>query len=375
MNEGSSKRNVGSIVRTVAVGAGFTVIVLLLMLWLAGAFHPKIDPGRDSAKAASAPVRPVGNAELAVVRSVTLPRIEAAVGTVRAVHEASVASKLLAKVLEVKATAGQAVLRDEILVRLDDADLSARLRQAQAVEDAARAARDQARIEYDRVHALFERGSAAKIEHDRVETALKSAEAELDGSSQSVTEATAVLGYATIRAPISGVVIDKKVEPGDTVVPGQIVMTLYDSTRMQLVASVRESLTHRLAVGQEIGVRIDALDKACRGTVSEIVPEAQAASRTFEVKVTGPCPPGIYSGMFGRLLIPLDDESALVVARSAVRRVGQLDLVDVAEGGELRRRAVQLGRVMDGDLEVLAGLREGERVVVHSDRDGDGAGD
>ena len=126
---------------------------------------------------------------------------------------------------------------------------------------------------------------------------------------ETVNEVQATLDWATIRSPIDGTVIDKKVDVGDMVTPGQMLVTLFDPKRMQLVASVRESLTHRLQVGQSIGVQVEGLNKQCSGTVSEIVPEAQSASRSFQVKVTGPCPPGIYSGMFGRILIPLDRKS------------------------------------------------------------------
>jgi hypothetical protein len=72
--------------------------------------------------------------------------------------------------------------------------------------------------------------------------------------------------------------------------------------------------------------------------------------------------------MFGRLLIPLDEVEVLTIPRAAVRRIGQLEIVDVVESGFLRRRAVQLGRPLDtpheGLIEVLSGLREGEQVVV-----------
>ena len=142
---------------------------------------------------------------------------------------------------------------------------------------------------------------------------MRSTEAALRQAEETVNEVQATLDWATIRSPIDGTVVDKKVDVGDMVTPGQMLATLYDPTRMQLVASVRESLTHRLQVGQDVSVRIEGLDKQCRGTVSEIVPEAQSASRTFQVKVTGPCPPGIYSGMFGRILIPLQEEQVLVV--------------------------------------------------------------
>jgi len=175
-----------------------------------------------------------------------------------------------------------------------------------------------------------------------------------------------LLDYATIRAPLSGIVVDKRVEVGDTVSPGQILLTLYDPNRMQLVASVRESLAERLHVGDQISARLDALDHDCVATISEIVPQAEEASRSFAVKVTGPCPPGVYSGMFGRIFIPLDDEEILVVPRGAVFRVGQLSFVEVVEDDQQHRRVVQLGRELPEGYEVLAGLRQGERVVIRS---------
>ena len=144
---------------------------------------------------------------------------------------------------------------------------------------------------------------------------------------------------------------------------------------MQLVASVRESLTRRLQVGQSIGVRIDGLNKQCSGTVSEIVPEAQSSSRAFQVKVTGPCPAGIYSGMFGRILIPLEEEQILVIPRQAVR---QGRPTGTRPGGRKRpsiQRAIRTGRnlgdvkdekgqLLRDQVEVLSGLREGEEVVL-----------
>lgn len=353
------------VLRSILMGLVCLVVVVLLMVWLAGGFHHKIDRSPSQSQAAIGHSRELATgAEGAQVRLIRVPQVEQAVGTVRAVHETAVAAKLLAKVMEVNVTAGQAVRKGDVLIRLDDEDLAARVEQAQSSASAARSARDQASIEYERIKQLMQQEAASQIEWDRVQTALKTAEAELQRGEQAVNEAKTVLGYATIRAPIDGEVIDKRVEVGDTATPGQILLTLYDPTRMQLVASVRESLTRRLHVGQTIGVNIETIGHTCDGLVSEIVPEAEAASRTFLVKVTGPCPPGVYTGMFGRLLIPLDDESVLVIPRSAVEQVGQLELVKVVEDDRLRRRAVKLGRPFGDEVEVLSGLREGERVVV-----------
>jgi RND family efflux transporter MFP subunit len=200
--------------------------------------------------------------------------------------------------------------------------------------------------------------------------ALKGAEANLARTRQALEEAQTILEYATIRSPIDGTVVDKRVNAGDTVSPGQVVVTVLDPRRMQLVASVRESLSRSLTVGGQVSVKVDVLDHACSGTVSEIVPESESASRTFQVKVTGPCPEGVYAGMFGRLSIPVGEETVLLIPREAVRTIGQMDVVDVAVDGVRQRRAVRLGRTIDGQFEVLSGLIAGEKVVVDAQAGG-----
>jgi RND family efflux transporter MFP subunit len=347
--------------RVVVTSIVFVAIVIVLMAWLIGVFHPKIEEG--AAEPSTPGGRPVGDAPLVEVVLRSVPRTESAVGTIRAVHETSVASKLLARVVEAPIRAGAQVSRGDVLVRFDDHELAARLRQSEAAVEAAVARQENARILYDRVRRAFEQRAATQTEVDRTRTALDAAEADVQQAEQARSEATTVLGEATVRAPIDGVVIDKHVEVGDTAIPGQVLVTLYDPTRMQLVATVRESLTERLEVGQTVDVSVQALGKTCQGTVSEIVPEAQTASRAFTVKVTGPCPAGVYSGMFGRLLVPLDDEQVVLIPLSAVRRIGQLDVVDVADGGARRRRVIELGRTFDDEVEVLSGLRPGERIV------------
>jgi len=280
-----------------------------------------------------------------------------------------VASKLLAKVTAVHVKAGQAVTKGMVLVELDSADLTARLHQAQAAVDSAKAKRDQAKVEFERIERLDQQNAAAPLEREQTTNAFKAAEAGLRQAEQGLKEAETIVGYASIRSPIDGVAVDKKIEVGDTAQPGQTLVTLYDPTRMQLVASVRESLTHQLQVGKEIPVEIDALDLKCHGTISEIVPEAESASRSFSVKVIGPCPPGVYAGMFGRLMIPLDDTQVLAVPRAAVRMIGQLSVVEVAENGRLIRRAVQTGRSLSPPsgpelVQVLSGLQAGEKVAL-----------
>lgn len=339
---------------------GFAVAVIVPLLWLAGKFTPKVPMNVAAAQPRGAKIE----GQVAPVRTLRLPLVEPAVGTIRAVHETSIGSKLLARVVEINLKAGQKVKDGDVLVRLDDTDLQAKLHQAKAAVTAAEATQAQAAVDKERYERLVKVNAISRQEYEKAATILRSAEAELRRVQEAAKEVQAMLDWATVRSPIEGVVIDKKVDSGDMVAPGQVLVTLFDPKRMQLVASVRESLAHELQVGQSIGVFVDGLNKQCSGTVSEIVPEAQSASRAFQVKVTGPCPTGIYTGMFGRILIPLDEEQVLVIPRQAVRTVGQLELVEVVEKGRASRRAIRTGRFLDGNVEVLSGLHEGEQVVI-----------
>ncbi|MFO0902297.1 MAG: efflux RND transporter periplasmic adaptor subunit [Pirellulales bacterium] len=340
--------------------AGTVGALTVLMLVLAGVFHTKVPDQRATQSRAGT------SGPTAEVKLVSIPRVETAVGTIRAVHEASVASKLLARVLDVKVKAGQTVQQGDVLVQLDDADLQARVKQMESTLAAAQANLDRARSDQDRAQKLFEKSAISRAEFDQAVAGLKTSQAELVRSQQALEEARVMLDHATVRAPLSGVVIDKRVEPGDTAAPGQVLVSLYEPDRMQMVTTVRESLALRLNPGDEVPARLDSLGHECLATVSEVVPQAESASRSFTVKVTGPCPPGAYSGMFGRISIPLGEQQVLLVPAQAVLHVGQLELVDVVDGDAVRRRAIRTGKPHDDAFEVLSGLRAGDRVVLHS---------
>jgi RND family efflux transporter MFP subunit len=349
------------IARQLIVGALFIALVTVLMLWLAGRFSPKIAPalGADSVVEGL----PQG-ATVVPVNVVRLPVTESAVGTIEAVHETTIASRILARVVELNLHAGQPVKKGDVLIRLDDTDLQARLEQAEAAANSAKAARDQAAIDEKRLASLIASKAVSAMDYDKATTALKTSEADLVRANQSVAEAQAILSYATILSSMDGIVIDKKVDIGDTVSPGQALVSIYDPQHMQLVANVRESLAIRLQVGQNVVVQLDAADKTYQGQISEMVPDAQSASRTFQVKVTGAFPPNLYTGTFGRMFVPLEQENVLEIPKAAIRNVGELELVDVWTDGVRQRRAVRTGETLGDNCEVLSGLRAGEQVIV-----------
>jgi RND family efflux transporter MFP subunit len=337
---------------------GFIGVAVLLMMF-AGVFTKKVPD------TAAPSVRLVGDRTQVVdVRMISRPRFESAVGSIEPIHKSSVAAKILAKVVEVNATAGQPVSSGEVLVRLNDDDLQSRLKQSEAALEAATANAEQTRSNLRRAERLKQENAIFQAEYESTATAVRTAEANQEQATRAVEEARVFLDYATITAPFDGVIVDKQVQAGDTVTPGQTLLNLYDPDQMQLVANVRESLATKLRVGQQVSAKLESLDYECMATVREVVPQAEAGSRSFQVKASGPCPAGIYSGMFGRILLPLEDEQLTVVPSTAVRRVGQLTLVDVVEDGKLLRRSVQLGRTIDENVEVLSGLMPGERIAM-----------
>jgi RND family efflux transporter MFP subunit len=177
-----------------------------------------------------------------LIHAVSIPRYETAVGTIQAVHEAAVASKILARVEEVNVTAGQKVLAGEVLVKLQDQDLRAKLGQVDSNLVAAQARQSQAETEYLRAQGLLAQSAISLSEKQAREADLRLANAEVERATQAIAEAKIQLSFATIAAPFDGVVVDKQVKAGDTAVPGQVLFRIYDPTQMQLVAQVRESL-------------------------------------------------------------------------------------------------------------------------------------
>ena len=180
-----------------------------------------------------------------------------------------------------------------------------------------------------------------------------------------VREARTMLSYTEINAPFSGRVIQKMVDVGDMVTPGQPLFLLDVAAQPQLQAYIAESLIAHLTVGQTLTVAIDALSKTLEGSVAEIVPQAEPGSRTTLVKIALAPIPDLVSGLYGRVAIPYGAYRALVVPSAAVKQVGQLHLVTVLDtDGYPHRRFITLGQIHAGLVEVLTGLQQGEEVAL-----------
>jgi multidrug resistance efflux pump len=394
--------------KEVVKGVGVVALLIVLMMWLAGTFVEKVEPGPPAPKP-----QPPKVSTQKVVRQV-YPLTLDQVGTVRAQTEARVSSRIMAQVKEILVREGETIhgghdkgSEPSVMALLQDAEIKARLSQAEAQlealersqeavkakvgaaraqVEAARASREQTFADYRRYLDLqrSEAATGQQVEQARAqkdiaearlsaafqdvraaESDLKRLQAQQEQAGAAVAEARVMLGYTVIRAPFTGKVIKKLVEVGDMAAPGQPLFLLETTSDLELHAFLSESMISRIDPGQEMEVHIDALNRTFPGVLREITPKSDPSTRTVLVKVALPSDPDLVNGLFGRLGVPYGKYEGLVVPIKAVREVGQLSLVEVLGfDGYPQRRFVILGHTHDGLVEVLSGLQENEEVVV-----------
>jgi RND family efflux transporter MFP subunit len=345
--------------------AGFLAVlgcVALAVYYQVGGFKEKVRPVDDSGSRHDATV---AGGETGSVRFLELPLVEESVGTLQSRTRVEVSPQIQATILEITRNAGDRVAAGEVVVRLDPRDLDARVGQAEQAERAAEANNKQAEADYARSRELLARGAVSQQEAENARLRVEVTSASLGEARRALEQARIARSYAEIRAPVSGVVIEKNQNAGDVAMPGKPILSLYDPALLRLEAPVRESLAVNLRRGQAVRVRLGPDQRETSGTVDEIVPQADAATRSFLVKVLVSAGEGeFYAGMFGRLLLDVGTERVLVAPAGAIERVGQLEFVTAVTTGGLERRFVQTGRSFGDCIEVLSGLRSGDRVAV-----------
>ncbi|MCW5978306.1 MAG: efflux RND transporter periplasmic adaptor subunit [Bryobacteraceae bacterium] len=314
-----------------------------------------------------------------------------ATGTVRARTAATLSSKVMGYVREVKAQVGDSVKAGQSLVVLDSRDLDVSNLQAQAgvnearsamaeVDNAIAAAQAQlelAQATFRRMKDLFDKKSISDQEFDEASARLKLAEAnhemarskktqlseKIRQAEQALASTEIMRGYAEIKAPFNGRITEKSVEPGNLAAPGAPLLVVEQAGGYRFEASVEESRLPFVRLGQEVTVELDALGQRAPARVSEIVPAVDAASRTFIAKVNLPNLAGLKSGLFGRARFQAESRKALTIPREAVTVRGQMQSVFVVEGNRARARLVTLGQGREDQVEVLSGLAPGDQLV------------
>ena len=346
---------------------GFATIaaVIVGLLYVQGTFDTgKVGPGTEVEAPETAGDLPAGTPVVELITE-TIPVWSEAVGTVRSRRTTHVSPRLMGMILELNVNQGDTVEKGDLIARIDDREVAARLAAARAEQNRAQANLDQALSAFERYKELHARSAATKEQLETVTAQYQSAKAAVAGASEAVNVAKIVVGYAEIHAPVSGVVAERLAEPGDLSVPGRPLVTIQDPSNLRLEADVREYLIAHLGVGVDVVARFGApLDVAYETKVEERAPEADPSTRTFLVKAPLPSDTKVRPGNFGRLRFRTGEREVLLVPASAVRRLGQLETVRVIdEDGHVLVRHVRTGRAVGDKLTLLSGLSAGEKIV------------
>lgn len=325
----------------------------------------------------------------------TWPEGSDAVGAVRSRLSATLSSKVMGYVREIRVRAGDHVSAGQVVAVLDSRDLEAAYRQAEASRDesrdgqmeadhaaaAAKASLDLAQATFRRMQDLFDKRSISNQEYDESSARLKSAQASYDMALSKRTQAGARIrqteegvhaaevmrSYAEIRAPFAGIVTERRADPGILATPGLPIVTIEQGGGYRLEVLAQESLAPQVRVGQRVDVSIESLERTLEARVSEIVPAVDPMSRGFIVKIDLPPMSELRSGLYGKARFITGTRQAVTIPADAVRRNGQIESVMVAEGGIARMRLITTGEARGSNVEALTGLRAGEQLIRDND--------
>ena len=296
-----------------------------------------------------------------VVKDTTLAATFDAAGVAAPLQQATLSTKILGTVTEVLVHEGDVVRAGQAIIRIDARELTAKSAQASASVADAEAMQRDATTQAKRIRALYADSAATRAQLDAAETGLARADAALSVARAAAAELGAVSSYAEVRAPFGGIVTKRFVDPGAFAAPGAPLVTLQDVSQLRLTANVAPED----AVALHRGVKIDATieETVVRATIEGVVPAMTGNLYTINARVPNPTG-ALLAGGTATLSLPQGVRTALVVPRSAVSREGDLTGVTVRTAEGDVTRWIRLGRGAGAVVEVLAGLRPGDRVVV-----------
>lgn len=315
-------------------------------------------------------------------------------GYIVAQRKAAVASKVTGRLEALLVEEGDRVKAGQVIARMENADVSAARDQAAANLNTARATLEQVRADRDNAHSEHERykklvaaGYVARSEYEAVETRYRRAIEGVKASEGAVQAAMAALKntdihieYTFIRAPFDAVVLTKNADIGDIVTPigaaanaKAAVVTIADMQSLQVEVDVSETSITRIRVGQPCDIQLDALpDRRFRGEVYAVVPTIDRSKATVLVKVRFlDKDPRMLPDMsakvafLSRRLATAELQPRLAAAQSALIAKGDGTAAFLLEGNRVRETPVRTGSKLGDTMEILSGLKAGDRVVIN----------
>jgi len=282
----------------------------------------------------------------------TLP-VEA---TVEAVAQTTLTAQVSGRVVDMRVDAGQSVKKGELLLRIDS-------REASEVAAGASAQAINAKANFDRLSNLHRQNFISAA-------ALDKAKADFEAAQATHGQASVGVAYASVSAPLSGIVAQRLIEQGETAAPGRQLLTIYDPSGLRVTASIPQYQLPQMRNVKQARVEFPELSLWVDAVSVVLLPTADAATHVSQVRVA--LPPGLKNvipGMFARVHFVVGRTQRMTVPAGAVLRRGEVAAVYVQNPAgavpALSLRQLRLGEVSGaGEIEVLAGLASGERVVL-----------
>jgi RND family efflux transporter MFP subunit len=301
----------------------------------------------------AAPLRAAESLATAPVTLKTIPGEVVVDALIEAVFQSTVSSQTSGRITEVLVDVDDYVTKGDVLVRFRD-------KEQRAAMDAAEARVEEARAAFERMQELLAKKLVPQAEFDKAQAALKAASA-------ARAQAREQLEHTVVRAPYSGIVVKREVEPGESATPGKPLMTGLSLESLRAVANVPQAHIDTVRQLQRARVLLPGVPvRSVDGAKLTISPFADAATHTFTVRVE--LPPGrhgVYPGMFVKVAFVIGEEQRLLLPAAAVVHRSEVTGVYVIKGDVISFRQIRIGQQLaDGQIEVLAGLDADESVAL-----------
>ena len=313
--------------------------------------------------AVAEPPRPV----LVVTPGAGSAGIEAYAGDVRARRESTLAFRVGGNIVERRVDVGDRVRRGDVLAVIDAGDFQAQARAAGAQLAAAQAEATRANADRARFAALGRDKLVSRSAVDAQTAAAAAAQGQVNAARAQFDVARNQAAYTQLRAPVDGVVATRLTEAGQVVAAGQPVFALAADGAREVVFAVPEGAIKRFRVGQPVQVETwSQTGQRWPGTVRELSPSADPASRTYQARVAVVAPDDALAlGQSARVYVQQDGVAALHVPMAALQRNGAATAVWVVDraSATLRLQPVRIGPFAEDSVPITGGLKRDDWVV------------
>ena len=296
-------------------------------------------------------------------------------GVVKGRYETNLSFQVGGKIISRDVQTGSLVRAGEILMTLDPKDIVEQSRSADAQVASAQAQLQLAKSNLERYTELFKSEAIAAAVLDQYRTQYDAAKAAYESAIAQAQQTQNALEYTTLTANADGVISAVNAEVGQVVAAGQTVLTLVQSAELEVVVNIPENKISAVQTGQRVSINFWATSDLVSGTVREISPMADSASRTFAVKISLLEMPSnrIQLGMTANVaMTAANSPNAIILPMSAIYQTGDAAQVWLVDGGKVSLCKVEVTAFDDNNVRVR-GLKSGDTVVVagvHKLRDG-----